>query len=170
MLPRTLHVQKEVCNVSFTIATSVQENCENILKDTLELFPWMPKEQKGLCLYCSEQYRLSLSRLKKTSLASIDLFERFSLPPTAMSEKKPERRKKAAPAEPKKPAAKTRTEAKSNEAVKKQPDSTLAETAATAVQQESAAKIEQAVKDKPGSGAGNKKNQAPDSTVATDKS
>ena len=114
MLQQTLQFQKEVCDASFTIVTSVQENCENILKDTLKLYPLMPKEGKDFCLYCSEQYWLSLNRMRKNSLASIDLFEQFTAPPAVSSVKKTEKSRKAAPAEPKKPPVKTKAVVKNN--------------------------------------------------------
>lgn len=170
MLQQTLQFQKEVCDASFTIATSVQENCENILKDTLKLYPMMPKEGKEMYLYCSEQYWLSLNRMRKASLASIDLFESLAAPPSLSPEKKTERRVKAAPAQPKKAAAKTNTTAKSNAAAKTQTKATTANTARTAKKQNSATKVVQASVEKPSPNTRAKKTQAPGNTTAADKS
>ncbi|MDJ0622807.1 MAG: hypothetical protein QNJ17_07565 [Desulfocapsaceae bacterium] len=170
MLQQTLQFQKEVFDASFTIATSVQENCENILKDTLKLYPLIPKEGKELCLYYSEQYWLSLNRMRKTSLASIDLFEKFTAPPSGSTEKKTEIRKKAAPAQPKKITAKPKASAKNNTAVKKQAKDAPAAAAKTAEKSESATKVEQAPVEKPGPGNRTKKTQAPGNTTAAGKS
>lgn len=175
MLQQTLQFQKEVCNASFTIATSIQENCENILKDTLELYPLMPKEGKELCLYCSEQYWLSMNRLKKTSLASIDLFEKFTAPPSVASEKKAGRGKTTAPAEPKKTTAKTKATVKNTGAAKKQKsneqtNTVSANTVKAAEKQESGAKVEQAEMEKPSPTVSGKKTQASTDTKEAGKS
>lgn len=169
MLQQTLQFQKEVCDASFTIATSVQENCENILKDTLKLYPMMPKEGKELCLYCSEQYWLSLNRMRKTSLASIDLFEKFTAPPMVFPTKKTDR-KKAAPAEPKKSTVKTKATTKSNGAVKKQTKTTPANAAKTAEKKAAATTVKQASVEKPAPSAETEKTQTSSNTTTAGKS
>lgn len=161
MLQQTLQFQKEVCDASFTIATSIQENCENILKDTLEFYPLMPKEGKELCLYCSEQYWLSLNRLKKTSLAGLDLFGKFTTPPSVAPDKKTGRGKTAAPAASKKTTVKAKSTPKTTGAAKKPTNTGRTNTEKAVEKQESGTKITPTAKEKPSPTVSSKKTQTP---------
>lgn len=103
MLQQAWQLQRKVCESTFTIATSVQENSENIMKDMLELNPWMPAESKKVCLDCSEQYWLGLNQCKKASLSGIDFLEQLVTPWQKAAEKATENLGKAAkPDSPKK--------------------------------------------------------------------
>lgn len=102
MLQQAWQLQRKVCDSTFTIATSVQENCENIMKDMLELNPWMPAESKKVCMDYSEQYWLGLNQCKKASLSGIDFLEQLVTPWQQAAEKATENfGKAAAPASPK---------------------------------------------------------------------
>ena len=91
MLHETFQFQKTLCDGSFTIATSIQENCESILKEALNLSPWIPEQGKKACLDSSEQYWLGLNKCRQATLASIDYFESLVLPPVKTKEKAAEK-------------------------------------------------------------------------------
>ncbi len=145
MLQETFQFQKDLCESTFSIATAVQENCETLLKDTLELTPWVPAEGKNAYLFWSEQYWSTLANLKGSSLMSIEYLEKIITPQKSQDKKSPTAKKtgvvpqvkaSAAPAKSeikaKAPAKKT-TRAKSTGTKKKTtPASTSAKKAATA--------------------------------------
>jgi hypothetical protein len=87
MLQQAFEFQKTVCDSSFTIAASVQENCENIMKDMLDLYPWLPAQGKKVCLEYSEQYWLGLNKCRKASLSGIEYFEQLVTQPLKAEEK-----------------------------------------------------------------------------------
>lgn len=87
MLQQAFEFQKTLCDSTFTIAASVQENCENIMKDMLDLYPWLPAQGKKACLDCSEQYWLGLNKCRKASLSGIDYLEQLVTPPIKAKEK-----------------------------------------------------------------------------------
>ena len=97
MLHQALEFQKTLCDSSFTIATSVQENCENIMKDMLELSPWLPEQGKKACLDYSEQYWLGLNKCRRASLSGIDYLEQL-ISPLSETKKKGTAQKTAAKA------------------------------------------------------------------------
>jgi hypothetical protein len=87
MLQQAFEFQKTMCDSSFTIATSVQENCENIMKDMLELNPWLPAQGKKACMDYSEQYWLGLNKCRKASLSGIEYLEKLVTPHMQAEEK-----------------------------------------------------------------------------------
>jgi hypothetical protein len=114
MLQQAFEFQKTVCDSSFTIATSVQENCENIMKDMLELYPWLPAQGKKACMEYSEQYWLGLNKCRKASLSGIEYLEKL-VTPTMQDEEKAagkSAKEKPAPAKTSKQAEKSSTPAK----------------------------------------------------------
>lgn len=99
MLQQTFEFQKTLCDSTFTIAASVQENCENIMKDMLDLYPWLPAQGKKACLEYSEQYWLGLNKCRKASLSGIEYFEQLVTQPLKAGEKTARKtsKEKAAP-------------------------------------------------------------------------
>lgn len=93
MLQETFQFQKDLCESTFSIATAVQENCETLLKDTLELTPWVPAEGKNAFLYWSEQCWSTLANLKGSSLMSIEYLEKIITPPESQDKKRPTAKK-----------------------------------------------------------------------------
>ena len=170
MLLQTLQFQKEICSASFIIATSVQENCENILKDTLALTPLVPEQGKDLCLYYSEQYWLSLERMKKTSLASLDLFAKLTSPPAASPEKRTTRRKKAVAAAPPKTTPRKKTVARNSGAATKQVKAAHANASAAKAKQTPKNTAEPAAPKKSPATTGSNKKLASNNTTSAEKS
>ena len=93
MLHETFQFQRELCESTFSMATSVQENCETLLKETLELSPWLPAEGKKVCLYLSDQYWSTMANLKGSSLLSLDYVEKILTPPTSQAKSTPTEKK-----------------------------------------------------------------------------
>lgn len=87
MLHQAFEFQKTICDSSFTIAASVQENCENIMKDMLDFYPWLPEQGKKTCLDYSEQYWLGINKCRKASLSGIDYLEQLMSPPSDTKKK-----------------------------------------------------------------------------------
>jgi hypothetical protein len=109
MLQQTFEFQKTMCDSSFTIATSMQEKCENVMKEMLDLTPWLPEQGKKACLDYSEQYWLGLNKCRKVSLSGIDYIEQLVTAPLQAMEKSTNPKaasetasEKPAPAKPKK--------------------------------------------------------------------
>ena len=82
MLEKVFQFQKDLCDSTYTIASSVQENYESVLKNTLDYYPWLPDQGKKVCLFWSEQCWLGLDNLKKASLSNLDYIEKMVTPPT----------------------------------------------------------------------------------------
>ncbi len=80
MLQQAFEFHKTLCDSTFTIAASVQENCENIMKDMLDLYPLLPAQGKKACLDYSEQYWLGLNQCRKASLSGIEYLEQLITP------------------------------------------------------------------------------------------
>ncbi len=118
MLHEAFQFQKDLCESTFSIATSVQENYENLLKDTLDLTPWFPAEGKKAYLYWSERYWSTLANLKGSSLMSIEYLEKIITPPKGQAKETPAEKKAAVPAK-KNNAVQARTATKTKPAVKK---------------------------------------------------
>ena len=89
MLQEAFQFQKDLCESTFSIATSMQENCENMLKDSLDLNPWLPLEGKKVCLFFSEQYWSTLANMKSSSLLSLDYVENLFTPPESQAKVSP---------------------------------------------------------------------------------
>ncbi len=125
MLHEAFQFQKDLCESTFSIATSVQENCENLLKDSLDLTPWFPDEGKKACLYWSERYWSTLANLKGSSLLSIEYLEKIITPPKSQVKDSPTEKKASAAqaraATKPKAAVKKTTQAKSSATQKKTP-------------------------------------------------
>lgn len=102
MLQHAFDLQKTLCDSTFTIATSVQENCENIMKDMLDLYPWLPEKGKKAYMDYSEQYWLGLNKCRKASLSGIEYLEQLVTQPMKAKEK-------TAPTKAKKQAANSGT-------------------------------------------------------------
>jgi len=81
MLQHAFEFQKTLCDSTFTIAASVQENCENIMKDMLDLYPLLPAQGKKAYIDYSEQYWLGLNKCRKASLSGIDYLEQLVTQP-----------------------------------------------------------------------------------------
>jgi len=112
MLQQTIEFQKTLCDSTFTIATSVQENCENIMKDMMEFYPWLPAQGKKVCLDYSEQYWLGLNKCRKASLSGIEYLEQLISPAMNAGEKTAAPttgKEKPAPTKPSKQAEKSST-------------------------------------------------------------
>ncbi len=118
MLHEAFQFQKDLCESTFSIATSVQENYENLLKDTLDLTPWFPAEGKKAYLYWSERYWSTLANLKGSSLMSLEYLEKIITPPKGQAKDTPTEKKAAVPAK-KNNAVQARAATKSKPAVKK---------------------------------------------------
>lgn len=113
MLNQTLEFQKSLYDSTFTIITSVQENCEDMLKNTLQLYPWIPEPGKQACLFLSDQYWQGVRQIKASSLLQLDYMESLLSPPEKKQEKKSGSVAKVTPVAPQKPAIdKTQTVAK----------------------------------------------------------
>jgi hypothetical protein len=106
MLQHAFEFQKTLCDSTFTIATSVQEKCENIMKDMLDLHPWLPVQGKKACLDYSEQYWLGLNKCRKASLSGLEYLEQLISPPAKADKKQatPQAASKASKAKPEKKA------------------------------------------------------------------
>ena len=106
ILQQAFEFQKTLCDSTFTIATSVQEKCENIMKDMLDLQPWLPAQGKKACLDYSEQYWLGLNKCRKASLSGLEYLEQLVTPPAKADKKQatPQAASKTSKAKPEKPA------------------------------------------------------------------
>lgn len=119
MLHETFQFQRELCESTFSITTSVQENCETLLKETLELSPWLPAEGKKVCLYLSDQYWSTMANLKGSSLMSLDYVEKILTPSGGQTKSAPTENKASVTPPSKSHVTEAKTPVKAKSPVKK---------------------------------------------------